>query len=855
MLPGASGSIQAWASGDPTPKETTKAIIREKYGEMTRRINIAIDAFKGESKRFDEMSHEEALAYMDAVEHVGGKTVADLSPQDQQVAKLIESAYAQRREKLEAMGEAPINGWIEDYLAHWWKNPQNARKTLTRLFAGKRPLEGQASFRKKRKIPTTRDGINLGLEPLTWNPIRGALMKLWEMDQFIMAHEIMNALKQAGTVHFVPARSRQPDGEAKLDDKIGTVWAPAIILNKEKLDAATYDKTYRGGDVAIPSVAREDIDDASRPSFVIVGHYYAPKDVAKVFNNFVSKGLAGRSRIYDALRWANGNLNALQLGISAWHATTTTVNAAASDIAVGIEQLSQGKPVAAGISMARAPITVKHMMANGYKITREYMSPGSYPEMEKEAEWLSRAGGRLNLEAFEPSPMREAINAYRNGPAWEKIKTTPGALLSAAIWPVLGYYVPRMKAGAFYEMAHNILNEAEEHKWTPEQIRSKMQEAWDSVDNRFGMIVYENRFWPRVGKDIAQLLLRATGYTWGDVDEYGGAARDAVKAIVNIVSGNLKKARITPKIAFAFSSFFTTAVLGTAMTFMSTGHMPTDLKHSLYWEDSSGTYHSIAGYPDQIVAFAHDPERTAINKIAPIWSAIGHLSQNQDYYRTEIRHPDDSIPMQALELAEGGLKEIAPFSISGGVRLLEEKGAQGTISSLASQAKRHPGEFAASYFGFNQAPAFIQNSEALNMAREYETKNLPPGTRTREAAARQQMKHAIENMYRTKTVDSEAIQSAITNGVVSERDRFSAQLAARENPLAAATKRLHVDQAVNVFMAASPEEQKLLRPVIETKQNEIDTFTNNPEERQKLKDAYRNALHPQPKFSTEKPQA
>jgi hypothetical protein len=117
------------------------------------------------------------------------------------------------------------------------------------------------------------------------------------------------------------------------------------------------------------------------------------------------------------------------------------------------------------------------------------------------------------------------------------------------------------------------------------------------------------------------------------------------------------------------------------------------------------------------------------------------------------------------------------------------------------------------------------------------------------------MKHAIENMYRTKTVDSEAIQSAITNGVVSERDRFSAQLAARENPLAAATKRLHVDQAVNVFMAASPEEQKLLRPVIETKQDEIDTFTNNPEERQKLKDAYRNALHPQPKFSTEKPQA
>ena len=68
-----------------------------------------------------------------------------------------------------------------------------------------------------------------------------------------------------------------------------------------------------------------------------------------------------------------------------------------------------------------------------------------------------------------------------------------------------------------------------------------------------------------------------------------------------------------------------------------------------------------------------------------------------------------------------------------------------------------------------------------------------------------------------------------------------------------AVRELHPDQALNVYSAATPEEQKTLRLVIESKQGEITNDT--PKDQQdELRQAYRNVLHPQPKF-TGKPQS
>jgi hypothetical protein len=47
---------------------------------------------------------------------------------------------------------------------------------------------------------------------------------------------------------------------------------------------------------------------------------------------------------------------------------------------------------------------------------------------------------------------------------------------------------------------------------------------------------------------------------------------------------------------------------------------------------------------------------------------------------------------------------------------------------IGGEVAKHPGDLIAGNLGFQPAPAYIQNSEALNMAREYARTNNPPGT-------------------------------------------------------------------------------------------------------------------------------
>jgi hypothetical protein len=79
-------------------------------------------------------------------------------------------------------------------------------------------------------------------------------------------------------------------------------------------------------------------------------------------------------------------------------ARTTSVNAATSDIALGIKQLSEGKPIkAAGhiLSGASTVPSVVRTVVNGSRLMREYLEPGSYAKMSQEAAAIAEAGGRI----------------------------------------------------------------------------------------------------------------------------------------------------------------------------------------------------------------------------------------------------------------------------------------------------------------------------------------------------------------------------------------------------------------------------------------------------------------------------
>lgn len=801
--------LKDWSSESVTPAMEQREMMRETRGQRDRQVAAIAHKLDPVRKKWMLRPRADSIKFWNAVEQ--GK-INTLDPKDQPLAKLFQSGFAPLIAEIQRLKPAALQNLIQNYFPHIWENPSLARKTLTSIMGGKRPFAGKASFLKERTIPTMADGLALGFKPVSWNPVELFMRKYAEMSQFIMGHQTLEMMKDAGTAKLVLVGSKPPDGWRQIDDKIGTVYA--------------YDQ-----------------DD----HLFIMGHYYSPEGAAKIFNNYVSRGIAGRSAIYDVARWLNNNLNGLQLGISGFHAATTTVNAATSEVALGIEQLFQGKPVrATGHIVHGATIlpAVLRSVRNGSHLLREYLDPGSYQKMSREASAVAEAGGRAKMDFTEIKPWRKMVNAFRNGSIAEGLWQIPGTILQTSIAPVMDYLVPRVKLGAFYDMAHNIFDQAARKGWDDETTRRQMQRAWDSIDNRFGQMVYENLFWHKALQDSLMLATRSVGWNFGDLRELGGAATDTLKQATKPF--HAKWPEVTPRMAFAFALPLVTALIGGVLTYLWTGERPKTWKDYFYPRRKDGTRVSIPGYMKDVFAFYRDPVDTIVNKQGPLLEMTAEAIQNRDFYGNEIRHKDDPIVKQFLETAQWFGRTSEPFSFTGTKKLLEKEGEPtNTLSDVVKGALKHPGDVLTGQMGFQPAPSWVQNSAALNAARDYEASNFTPGTRTAAQAAKTTAMHQVSDMYRRKAVDKEAIERFKKDGTLNETDILKAQIRAREDPLYAATKSLHPDQVLKVYQAGTPEEQRTLRPLLEEKLMKI---TSDPQQ-QELRDQIRQTLYPKPRFT------
>jgi 2'-5' RNA ligase len=888
IFPSVADRVKSWAGDAVTPGNLQKEAMRETRGEKDRRVAIAIKQLEKVRKEWILRSRKDSVAFFNAVEHAEGMTEANLSGKDRALAKLFNDAFDKINAEIEELRPDMQRNYLENYFPHIWKQPAAAGKVIRNTIAQKRPFAGRGSFLKKRTIPTIQDGLDMGLEPASWNPVDLFLLKYNEMAQWLMGHQTLDLMKQAGTVVFVRPHQKPPDGWTQLDDRIGTVYRRITGVNTEKLAEVVQPLTYPGGKRKIPGAFAEDLEDTMFGTTIIAGHYYAPPDAAKAFNNFVSRGLAGRSQIYDMLQWANNNMNALQLGISAFHFTTTAFNASTSAVALGIEQLSHGKVFDAvkNLTFGLATIpSIAQTAINGSRLLREYLTPGSYAKFAEEANWVASAGGRAKMNTLDVSPVAQMLNAFRNKAILEGVGKIPATILHATVAPVMEFWVPRMKMGAFQQMAADILDRQHikqpdgsiKLRWTEEELRRRMQRAWDSIDNRFGQLIYDNLFWHKALKDVLQLTTRSVGWNYGDVAELGGGVADTARAAGKLVglggpprggkggsgggsggdedwrpkfTGGPRGAEVTPRMAFSWALPAWTAFAGAVLTYLWTGHGPLTWKDYFYPQTKDGERHSIPGYWKDVIAFQRHPVDTVVNKMAPIWALTSQAIQNRDFYGTEIRHKDDSFVRQAWELAQFAAHSARPFSMTGTERLLQAKGEDvSTFSALMAAALRHPGEVVRGNLGFQPAPSYIQNSPALTLARQYSHDNAPPGTRTQEETEKRNARYSVEDMYRTGNIDRKTIADYQKRGLLTGKQLGNAMLDARRDPLVGVARNLSVEQLLNVYDAADDKEKKVLRPVLVAKQPKI-LEESNPEKRQELKEAFQHAMHPQQQVVT-----
>lgn len=224
-------------------QETGRGILREQLAKLAQRKAMAEEAVRQIQDHFDRevVAKEPAerqqrfLEFMDAMEGGQIHTLPDpLRTYADTMRKLLDDRTQQLKNR------DMIDNFISNYFGHLWKDPKQTMKPeeIGKFFGGRRPLAGSEGYAKKRTIPTYREGIDAGFEPVSWNPAELLRLKLHEIDKSILlGHDLPKELQANGLRQFVKLGGKVPDGFTKVNDPNWTVYAPPEVKVNEYFDA------------------------------------------------------------------------------------------------------------------------------------------------------------------------------------------------------------------------------------------------------------------------------------------------------------------------------------------------------------------------------------------------------------------------------------------------------------------------------------------------------------------------------------------------------------------------------------------------------------------------------------------
>ncbi len=691
--------------------------LREQLSKLAHKGVVAQEALRQAGKYFETwvvnapdatLRQERFLEITDAIE---GGNIASLPPEIRDFAETIRRLTDQRTELLRDKGI--IKSFIENYFGHVWEAPGRDAASIGAELVGRKPLAGSEGFKRKREIPTYREGIeDHNLTPKTWNPVDLALLKLREMDKSIMYHDVAEEFKSAGLMKFFKLGDRPPQGWIQVQDKSARVLAPA-----------------KPGDAG--------------PA--LVGHYYMPEPVAKLVNNYLSEGLYKNSRVYDVAREFSNMMNQFQLGFSAFHAGFVFMDAQISGVALALNQATRGDFAEAAKSLAKSTISPWRTLVLGNKVLKEGLSPGTQgAEIAAIVEAMEKGGGRLKMEEFyggsHLGAFLKAIGEVRAGhkdKIGSALYNALPALADAISKPVMEMLVPRMKLGVFADMARYEMSKGTD-------TREALGKAWDSVDNRLGQLAYDNLFWNRTFKDILLLGVRSVGWNVGTTRELGGGLMDVPASLQGLREGK----GISHRTAYVVALPMVAALYGAIYQYLATGKAPESTEDYFFPRtggvkpDGSPDRIALPTYMRDVAAVTHRMDRgvpqviqnvwdTAKGKLNPGITTVVEMLNNKDFRDHPIRNPQDSTVQQASDMALHLLSQFESFSS----RTLRQRLGEGAGIGSSLQG----------LVGISSAPGRVTSNPEINDYYEL----LHQLQRDRLEATRKGLPYPRETEYRT----------------------------------------------------------------------------------------------------------
>lgn len=628
------------------------------------------------TRKVEALPVEQQRALVDYIE--GRSLGAKLDdPSLQKTADDIRKVNETYRSKIEDLigDEADGMGFIQDYYSHMWKEAPNL--VATRMNA----RQGSGRNLKARSIPTMAEGIEAGLTPKFENPLEATINYANNMSRYLATVDAQAELTANGYAKFA-TQGAQPEG-----------WVPLNGIRTTKQGRTI----VQDGEVVANQLPQQ---------------MYAPADVARVYNNWISKGLESGDigPLFEGARKAANGMVMLKLGFSAFHAMTMVQESMVSEMARGVQAMSRapglaakGELGAAGRTLAKGAgafganaipgVGLYRSMNRGNTMRKELLTGVSDNATSKAVnDAFVRAGGRVRMdELYRTRGAGSFYNAVHRGTWKRELKETANRIFGAnprmldraagvidaganAIQtfsaPLFEEMIPRLKQGAFASTMEDWL--AANPNATQKAIDVAASDINRSIDNRFGEMAWDNLFWNQHLKQSSRLLLLSPTWNMGTINELGGGLVDALgPSFKGLIDG----AGVTPRTAYIAAGIAQVALVNGILTYLKTGEAPTGMDYAVYRtggvDAASGEPERALtpGYQKDVYAFAYDfPNhigQEVKNKLNPALKLALELSSNKDFRGLPISPGEGAVKAEGdKDLGDYLIEAFMPISFS-----------------------------------------------------------------------------------------------------------------------------------------------------------------------------------------------
>lgn len=620
---------------------SSKVVLRQSMAEKSRAIDATYTKYGKYEILIEKMK---GMVKKDLIHKFEYGEYGELQPD---TAKMLKSFRALLDRAYEVDMETLNYGYIENYFPALFKEKEKARE-FTKNFYSK--LRSTPGFAKKKYYKYIEEAEAAGLTLISDNIATIILKRVEATLRNKMRNDVMIRLKEMGFMVFNKAGKEIPHGWSKTKDE-----SLRMIVKKGK---------------------------KGEEEFIYTGDYIFPNPVTRLLNKWLSPSLwANETWIgkgYRAMMAIKNAQASVMLTLSSFHAIETAISSKAVLDEIGVRQITRGQYLKGIKTLMEAPFFPLISLVRGWE-GRSAWRKGAKSKYQKWAlEIYLRGGGRpMAGEQFRNNGIKQIQKALAKGDYLGVGVNIIPMFAEIASYLVMDFWIPRLKEMAYLRTAADYLENSPTASRMEQDI--ELSKIWNDTDDRFGQLVYDNIFWPKVIKELFMGFQFSFGWGFGSGRQIVGAHFDLAKSVRDVFEG--EEVYVTRRSLYHILYLINIGLIGGLTTWALTGERPKEIldffnpRSGYFNDDGSPERYTIPSAAKEYTSFREairkkgwllGPLKVVGNKMAPLLAQfIDVVIENQDYYGTEIRNTNSPLYKQTQQVMQYLVMASMPLSFQG----------------------------------------------------------------------------------------------------------------------------------------------------------------------------------------------